>query len=363
MGNIIRLTCALLLGAPSILFAADTLIFAVDIIRHGDRTPITLLPSVPYQWQDGPGQLTAEGMRQEYNLGVEFRKKYIEQTHLLPEHYEYGTLYVRSTDYERTLMSAQSLLLGLYPQGTGPKTTESSTPALPNGFQPIPIFSAPSKYDEIILQRLSREEHDKLMQQYVYSTKEWLQKNEALKDKYPLWSQLIGYTITSLDDLQPIGDTLYIHQIHNAPMPAGLSTTDIETIIDASNWAFMAQERPKQVANAYSTKIMTNIAKFLEKGSKQNSKLKYVLLSAHDTTVAGALSFLGAPLYKAPPYASNLNFSLYESGSNYYTVKVTYNNTPVSIPACGGTVCELQQFINLIKDTTDVQDDVFSQSY
>ncbi|KTD31025.1 major acid phosphatase Map (histidine-acid phosphatase) [Legionella moravica] len=353
MGNTIRLAFALLFSVPSVLFAADTLIFAIDIIRHGDRTPITLLPTVPHQWPEGPGQLTAKGMQQEYNLGVAFRKKYIEQTHLLPEHYEYGTLYVRSTDYERTLMSAQSLLLGLYPQGTGPKTTESSSPALPNGFQPIPIFSAPSKYDEIILQRLSREEHEKLMQQYVYSNKNWQQKNEALKNKYPLWSQLTGYTIKSLNDLQPLGDTLYIHQIHNAPMPAGLSAEDLETIISASNWAFMAQERPKEVAKAYSTKIMTNIAKFLETGSKQSSKLKYVLLSAHDTTVAGALSFLGAPLDNPPPYASNLNFSLYESGSNYYTVQVTYNNEPVTIPACGGTVCELQQFIQLINNSKD----------
>ncbi|MCW8410197.1 histidine phosphatase family protein [Legionella sp. PATHC035] len=350
MGYKLRLSFLLLLSVPSLLFADDTLVFAVDIIRHGDRTPIIPLPAVNYQWREGPGQLTAEGMRQEYKLGVEFRRRYVEQAHLLPDHYEQGTLYIRSTGYDRTLMSAQSLLMGLYPPGTGPNT-DSSIPALPYGVQPIPIFSAPAKYDEVILQQVSPAEREKLMEQYVYSTKEWQQKNDELKDKYPLWSAFIGAQIGSLNDLQLLGDALYIHQIHNAPMPVGLSTEDIETIIAASNWAFMAQERPQQVATAYSGKLMTNIANYLKGGSEKNAKLKYVLLSAHDTTIASALSFLGSPLENAPPYASNLNFSLYERDANYYLVKITYNGHPVAIPACGGNSCELQQFIKLVQRT------------
>ncbi|WP_298622862.1 histidine phosphatase family protein [uncultured Legionella sp.] len=351
MNNKLHLTLALLITSPSLLFAADTLIFAVDVIRHGDRTPIAAIPSINYQWREGLGQLTAEGMQQEYQLGMEFRKKYIEQTHLLPKHYQPGTMYVRSTDYDRTLMSAQSLLMGLYPPGTGPKTNDNSLPALPHMFQPIPVFSAPSKYDEIIIQRISNEERDQLFQQYVFSTKEWRQKNEELKEHYSRWASVTGLEINNLEDLLLLGDALYVHQVHNAPMPEELSSADIKTIIDASHWILMAWERPKPIANAYSTKMMTNIANYLNQGSKNNSTLKYVLLSAHDTTVAGALSFLGAPLDNAPPYAANLNFSLYEQDKDYYIVKVTYNNAPVSIPACGGTICELQQFIQLVKNS------------
>lgn len=355
MGYKSRLTFALLISAPSLVFAADSLIFAIDIIRHGDRSPLIALPAVNYQWPEGLGQLTPEGMQQEYKMGMEFRQRYVEQAHLLPEHYERGTMYARSTDYDRTLMSAESLLMGLYPPGTGPNVTETALPALPNAFQPIPIFSAPTKYDEVILQDVNHAEREKLMEQYVYSTKEWQQKNDELKDKYPLWSRLTGVPINNLAELAYVGDALYIHRLHNAPMPEGLSEKDIDTILNASNWAFMAQERPQQVARVYSSKLMTNIANYLNKGSQQKSKLKYVLLSAHDTTITGALSFLGTPLEKAPPYASNLNFSLYDNGSNYYTVKVTYNGKPVSIPACGGTVCELQQFMSVIDGVKNSQ--------
>ncbi len=93
---------------------------------------------------------------------------------------------------------------------------------------------------------------------------------------------------------------------------------------------------------------MRRIANYLTIGSKQPSKLKYVLLSAHDSTIASVLSFLGAPLEKSPPYASNVNFALY-SRDNYYLVKVSYNNSPVFIPACGGDSCELEQFVSLVR--------------
>ena len=340
----------LILTAPTSLFAADTLIFAIDIIRHGDRTPFVYFPVLNHQWKEGLGQLTAEGMQQEYLMGVEFRKKYIEQEHLLPDNYEQGTMYVRSTDYDRTIMSAQSLLMGLYPPGKGPYPSESSLPALPHAFQPIPIFNAPAQYDEIIAQQVSTAERKKLMEQYVHSTIEWQNKEAELKDQYPRWSQLTGISIKSLEDIQILSDTLYVHKMHKAPMPEGLSASDIDTIIKSGSWAFMQQEKPQSVGKAYGSKLMNNIATYLKKGSQSNSKLKYVLLSAHDTTITSALSFLGAPVEKAPPYASNVNFSLYDTGSNYYTVQITYNGKPVTIPGCAGTVCELQQFIKLVRE-------------
>ncbi|TAL62802.1 MAG: histidine-type phosphatase, partial [Legionella sp.] len=314
--------------------------------------PFVTLPTVNYEWKEGLGQLTAEGMNQEYKMGMQFRQKYIEQTHLLPESYEPGTVYVRSTDYDRTLMSAQSLLIGLYPPGTGPNTSEPPTSALPHAFQPIPVFSAPRQVDDVIVQDLSPKEHQELMEQYVYSTKEWQQKNEELKDKYSRWSNLSGLPINNLVDLLKLGDTLIVYRAHNAPMPSGLSEEDIQTIIEANDWALAAQDRPQQVGIAYDSKLMLHISEYLKNGIKPNSKLKYVLLSAHDTTLSRTLSFLAAPLNNAPGYASNVNFSLYETSSSSYIVKVTYNGKPVVIPACGGSSCELQQFIKLVKNTS-----------
>src|SRR5436189_131685 len=80
------------------------LVFALDLIRHGDRTPTENISAIPYLWSEGLGQLTAKGMQEEYELGVKLRKKYVDDYHLLPKYYRSETLYVRSTNFDRTLM-------------------------------------------------------------------------------------------------------------------------------------------------------------------------------------------------------------------------------------------------------------------
>ena len=45
-------------------FAQGKLIFAIDIVRHGDRTPIIVSPEMEKVWPQGVGQLTPTGMRQ-----------------------------------------------------------------------------------------------------------------------------------------------------------------------------------------------------------------------------------------------------------------------------------------------------------
>lgn len=101
--------------------AAEKLIFSLDLMRHGDRAPIKELPKVPYTGITPLGHLTPEGIAGCYQLGTKFRQKYVTQHHLLPAAYDPKLMYVRSSDFDRTLMSAQSVLMGLYPMGTGPQ--------------------------------------------------------------------------------------------------------------------------------------------------------------------------------------------------------------------------------------------------
>jgi lysosomal acid phosphatase len=171
------------LGFSSLAHAEDKLIFAVDIIRHGDRTPTDDIPTAPYPWPEGLGQLTPLGMQQEYLLGTKMRKRYIEQNHLLPKQYLASTMYVRSTDFNRTLMSAESLLLGLYPLGSGPNLSSSNQPALPANYQPIPITSVPLAKEDLLLPEANKQQFKSILQKYVFSQPEWQQKTAILKNK------------------------------------------------------------------------------------------------------------------------------------------------------------------------------------
>jgi hypothetical protein len=322
--------------------AQDTLVFAFDIIRHGDRTPLSTIPKAPHTWLEGMGQLTAIGMQQEHQRGIGFRKKYQDQYHLLPTHFQNDTIYIFSTNTDRTLMSAESALLGLYPLGTGPFLS-SNKPALPNAYQPIPIHTK-SLNSEPFVEDSHSEKYNKLFNQTVASQPAWIQKTKELQNKFPAWSQATGLTLSDIRQLELLADTLHIYQLHHVSPPAELSDKDVKDIIAVGIWGYTTEYKTKEIATVVGTPLLATIADYLQQAVQQKTPLKYVLFSAHDSTILSVMTMLGAPLNEQPPYASNVNFSLFKTDQGNTIVKVNYNEKPVFIPSCGSTSCTLQQF-------------------
>lgn len=328
---------------------AQKLVFAVDIIRHGDRTPINTLSKSPAVWKQGLGELTAEGMRQEFQLGTHFRKEYIEHYHLLPAHYENNTMLVRSTDFNRTLMSAQSLLLGLYPLGTGPDLSHTNQSALPQAFQPIPIHTIPKDDDILLLADTSKGQLALLEKKYVTNTKTWQEQNNALQTKLKEWSEITGWPMKDLSDVVPLGDNLYICQLHHIALPQGMSDATAKQIIALARDIFAERFKPSEIGHQTSHELLATITDYFQQATENKTSLKYVLYSAHDTTLLAAMSALEAPLEEPPHYASNLKFELFEDSTKNYFVKIRFNDKPVTVPACGSDTCSLSQFAAFVK--------------
>jgi acid phosphatase len=291
------------------------------------------------------GQLTGRGMRQELQRGDELRKKYIDQYHLLPAHYQNETMYVFATNFDRTLMSADSILLGLYTLGTGPRLSEK-IPALPLLFQPIPVHTRPLE-SEPFIGDADPEKFNQQLTQYLYTQPQWIQKTQDLQTKLAVWNQATGLTLTNLHQLEALADALRIYKIHRIPLPTALSNADVKEIIAVGSWAFTTEYKTKEIAHLAGTPLLLKIADYLQTASQENTPLKYVLFVAHDSTVMSLLTTLGAPLTTPPPYAANVNVSLFRVEKGNYIVKVIYNGKPVVIPACNGTSCNLDQFTKL----------------
>lgn len=349
MLRILIVCCSILLGNAWAKEHAE-LIFALDLVRHGDRTPLQQLPTVSHHWTQGLGQLTAKGMRQEFELGTKLHKRYIDEQHLLPAQYDAKTLYVRSTNYDRTLMSAQSLLLGLYPLGTGPYL--SGEPALPEGFQPIPIHIPRSEKHDPLLIDTDTPKFNELLQTYVYTQAPWKAKEEALRGKYKRWSELTGFEINALYRLQPLADILYIHNLYGLPLPAGLSKEEADEIIETGKWCFTMKFKPKKIGQTVATDLLAMIIDFLEKAEHQNTSLKYVLLMGHDTSILGLLSVMQVPLEQAPGYASWVNFSLFEKENGERFVEIHFNDKRIALPVCDKTACSVAQLAALLETAT-----------
>jgi len=147
--------------------------------------------------------------------------------------------------------------------------------------------------------------------------------------------------------LGALADTLDIYRIHHVPFPAGLSAADVKEIIAAGRWEWVTEYQTKEIAAIVGPRLVAVIADYLQKASQQKTPLKYVLFSAHDSTITSVLTTLQIPFKAQPPYASDVNFALFKTAADEYVVKVSYNEKPVAIPGCSATGCTLAQFMKL----------------
>ena len=109
----------------------DTLRWAFEIFRHGARSPYSGMTKdfkdcFGYQW-NGLKELTGVGLRQHFLVGYRNRKRYIEEKQLIKENYDPREVFLISTDSNRTIMSANAQVQGLYLPGTGPVLFENQT--------------------------------------------------------------------------------------------------------------------------------------------------------------------------------------------------------------------------------------------
>ncbi|KAJ6666497.1 hypothetical protein lerEdw1_020220 [Lerista edwardsae] len=175
------------------LASGRELTFVLLIYRHGDRSPIENYPTGLHnegEWPQGFGQLTTVGrlfieildssqthacivvpqlgMQQQHELGQYLKKRY---EGFLNPMYKREEVLIESTELDRTIMSAQSNLAGLFPpagdQIWNPKILWQPIPVhiVPKRFNPklrFPIFDCP-RYLELLKETIaSREFQDKL---------------------------------------------------------------------------------------------------------------------------------------------------------------------------------------------------------
>ena len=300
----------------SVCFAAERLVFALDLIRHGSRTPLSALPKSTSVWPEGLGQLTAQGIAQEYRLGRSLRQRYL-HAHLLPAHYKTDSIKVYSTNWDRTRMSAQAFLQGLYHAA------------------PIPIHT------------FVEGEASALVRKQVFTRPVWQKKQTQFSSLLPRWSKATGVTLKHISQVIPVGDALFITQRHQQPIPQELTDTDARAIIHLGHWAWVNLYHDSAVARAVGAGTLKKIAHWLQQSVQPHNQLKYVLLSAHDSSIAAQMTLLGIAWDTVPPYAADLNFSVYAQENNPPIVKLTLNNQALELKQCASNPCQLKHFMQL----------------
>lgn len=303
------------------LQAIDHLIFSVDLIRHGDRTPGSELQKSAYPWKEGLGNLTAQGVQQERTLGAQMRNEYQEK-------FRENLIYARSTDMPRTKESLKALFGTLFPGAT------------------IPIDSVKREDDDLLLVRPSRNPIS-FIKLYFFKRESWKEVEQKLASHLPLIRSSTGHSIEDLDDLDTLADILSIRQLHKIPLPKELTSDVAEKIVSLSEQYAVNLFKRDEVSEPAGRHFLDTVGHFFQEAKAKKTELKYVFYMGHDSSLMAVLNTLKVPFTERPPYASRLNFSLLRGGDGEYHVRMNYNGKDLVIGRCGGPICPLSQFLTI----------------
>ncbi|EPQ16026.1 Testicular acid phosphatase [Myotis brandtii] len=357
-GHAIGPLLLLLLLLPQAL-GEGPLVFVAVVFRHGDRAPLVSYPTDPHKeavstlWPRGLGQLTS--------------------------------VYVRSTDFDRTLESAQANLAGLFPEA-GPGRPEAA-------WRPIPVHTVPVTEDKLLrFPTRSCPRYHELLREATEAP-EYQTALEGWTDFLAHLENCTGLSLVGepLRRAWKVLDTLMCQRAHGLPLPSWASPDVLQTLAQISALDIGAHVGPPRAAEkaqltggilldailanfsrvqrlGLPLKMVMYSAVSLWQGRRRGHRdegggrwgilldailanfsrvqrlglpLKMVMYSAHDSTLLALQGALGLYDGHTPPYAACLGFEFRSLGdlddnddedAGNVTISLFYRNDSTGLP-------------------------------
>ncbi|XP_037041883.1 lysosomal acid phosphatase-like [Bradysia coprophila] len=324
--------------------------FVHVLFRHGDRSPIIQAPGDLYdqsKWPDGLGQLTNLGKQQQFNLGKWLRSRY---NGFLSPSYKFDEIYIQSSDVDRTLMSAQANLAGLY----APRGRQIWNPLLL--WQPIPVHTQPQETDYLIAGEvpLTCTSYQKALEAHQESP-EYLAELQEKKPFFDYISYHLNATvIENYMTLLLLWDGWVCNTAHNLRIPSWAKPLFLnnEAYYKAAlKYYYLTTETP-YLAKYFGGFLLKDILDRLSSkvGKTLDPDRKFWIYSSHDSKVFGFLNSLGVSDNKFAGYTATVIVELRSYKDENY-VQIIYKNlneTPyvINIPGCG-YACPLEKMYEI----------------
>ncbi|KAG5884678.1 hypothetical protein JTB14_000375 [Gonioctena quinquepunctata] len=324
-----------------------------ELYRHGDRAPKTSYPNDPYYnisyWPDGLGQLVNQGKLRQFHLGKWLRKRY---SNFIPQKYNYKDIYVRSSDVDRTLMSASANLAGLFYPFTSEEIWQDGLP-----WNPVPIHTVPEKKDEIISMSKHCDKFEKMLDELLASKyfKNVLKEHESI---ISIIYQNTGWNITEILSLQKLYTVLYIYRTLNPSfLPEWDSQLDQNELSYLAGLSFSTQTYTEDLQRLKVGPFINYLNNYFDGVINKTSSYKLLMLSGHDGTIAGVLNSLGAYDYHPPEFCSMVIWELRrnQTGNHYMNILYRKNSTAtlkqITLQECHYD-CEYNAYKNILEPVT-----------
>lgn len=321
---------------------SSSLILVQSLFRHGDRNPastfVTDTGNRESTWKNGFGELTEIGIAQQYELGKFVKRRYKD---FLSEKYDAREIHVRSTGFNRTIMSALANMAGMFPP-VGDQIWNSSIP-----WQPVPVHSRPKHQDPMLWMDKPCKTVSRLYQTKVF-TSEPYQKVQNDNVNFIEFVRLkTGRSSLTLMDFWGVYDSLNCEAIHNDThkWPDWVNETVFQHISSLYRTSCTFYYNIPEVQRFRGAMLFNEVAgRMMEKIANESdfiSRLKYYAYSIHDTTQSALLENLKVFDTSLPVYNQILFFELHENNGTHFVKLFKRNDTrsddiiAIEIPECG----------------------------
>ncbi|XP_011305338.1 prostatic acid phosphatase-like [Fopius arisanus] len=294
--------------------------------------------------------LRNSGMEQMFDLGRHLRTKYKK---ILPTKYSPHDIYVRSTDIDWTLMSAELVLAGLYPA-----VGDQIWKRLMYPWRPIPVHTVPVQKDNLLAGQKPCLGYGEALQEAIEKTvsksvsNEKQMKSNPIKDFLDTTGERINEPATlvywykkllseSGQNKTPLDWT---NNVWSSEIPLSLNAT--YSLFESNKYLHRYRSGPliKEMVFHMRQKVNDTL--------RPNRKV--FMYSAHDESIASLLMALGVSEHPFwPTYSAVVFLELRVTRQNEYVVTISYIDlqnklTLLTLPGCT-SVCPLSTFIKLIE--------------
>ncbi|XP_076394710.1 venom acid phosphatase Acph-1 isoform X3 [Megachile rotundata] len=320
------------------------------LFRHGERTPREkeLWPNDPHHiskyepWN--LAQLTNEGRMTEYRIGQMLRERY---NQFLGDIYHPSDVYAFSTDHDRTKMSLQLVLAGLYHPAPSQTWNENLS------WIPIPTYYMPEKLDDLMKPDFSPVYSDIL--EKVRNSEEVLQKVSVYKDFFKFLSEKTGINITRTNQVYEIYNLLTSQKALHFSLPDWCTDEVYKKLQDIVKLEYEIRSYTPQMKRLNGGMLIKRFIKNIKSNEQRDRPRKIYLYSGHEVNVAGVAAALNFSEPEIPAYGSAIIVEKLrdKAGKIYIRMLLWTGVTTQLIPyklAGGGEICPIDKYLNIVED-------------
>ncbi|KAF5300438.1 hypothetical protein FQA39_LY02237 [Lamprigera yunnana] len=291
----------------------------IKVFRHGSRIPdrhesYVNDPHTDIYEREGYGQLTSEGKRESYLLGKVLRSLYHD---FLGEEFHIDMVTAKSTDWDRTKMTAMLVLAGLFPPYNANKWS--------NELNWIPIPIAYNKFDFEIRKPIYCPTYVEELNR-VLNSKEALNLTMKYNKTFETASMNIKKNITTLRQMFLLNQSFLSKKKMNLTIPdwASKELDNINHLATMQSYFENYNLILKKLnGGRFLSKVLYNMKSKIE-NTLQPYKRKIYLYCGHDNNIVNILSVLNLYNFEIPNYNAAISIELHQNSKAEYFVKILF---------------------------------------